>query len=227
MKQDKELKIGKLDDTVREPVDYTEELEKNALPKRLAVTIPDAVNYNGYVALNQETGLERNGKDTVLAAILKNELLYPEFRFRIGAYGFMNAVGRTNSYMLTYRDPDIRPSYDYYQKLPEKIRELKLTQDEVNDSILSTYSGLAYPESPLKAAQSAIYHVLQDHPESYGEEALRMMREAKTVTPEDVTGAADKIGKMIDSGVRITAGNSAAIKKNAGLYDLVIEDLTK
>ena len=219
--------IGKLDDTVREPADYTEELEKNALPKRLAVTIPDAVNYNGYVALNQETGLERNGKDTVLAAILKNELLYPEFRFRIGAYGFMNAVGRTNSYMLTYRDPDIRPSYDYYQKLPEKIRELKLTQDEVNDSILSTYSGLAYPESPLKAAQSAIYHVLQDHPESYGEEALRMMREAKTVTPEDVTGAADKIGKMIDSGVRITAGNSAAIKKNAGLYDLVIEDLTK
>ena len=53
------------------------------------------------------------------------------------------------------------------------------------------------------------------------------MREAKTVTPADVTASADRVQKMIEEGVWATAGNSAAIKKNAGLYDLVIEDLMK
>ena len=66
----------------------------------------------------------------------------------------------------------------------------------------------------------------------FTEEVLKSLKVGEIVNVSGKIYAArdavlPKIGKMIDSGVRITAGNSAAIKKNAGLYDLVIEDLTK
>ena len=83
------------------------------------------------------------------------------------------------------------------------------------------------PDSPIAAAQTEISYRLQGRKQSYAEETLAKMRDAKTVTPEDVTASADCVQKMIDEGVWATAGNSAAIRKNAGLYDLVIEDLVK
>ena len=219
--------LEKLDDADRAPVDYSEELSKIALPKRLAVVVPDSVSYSGYTAANADTGFEDSGKDQVIMTTLYSNVLYPAFRYRIGAYGFSNAVGRTCSNMFSYREPDIRPTYEYFQGAAEEIRNLELTQDEVNDSILKKYSGLAYPDSPIAAAQTEISYRLQGRKQSYAEETLAKMRDAKTVTPEDVTASADCVQKMIDEGVWATAGNSAAIRKNAGLYDLVIEDLVK
>ena len=219
--------LNKMDDADRTPVDYSEELSGTALPKRLAVAVPDSVSYSGYAAANADAGFEDSGKDLVIMSILYGSVMYPAFRYKIGAYGFQNAVGRTCAYLFSYREPDIRPTYEYFQGAAEEVRNLKLTQDEVNDSIMKIYSSLAYPDSPLSAAQTEIAYRLQGRRISYAEEVLAKMRDAKKVTPEDVTASADNVQKMIDGGVWATAGNSAAIKKNAELYDLVIEDLMK
>ena len=219
--------LDKMDNADRAPVDYSEELSKIALPKRLAVAVPDSVSYSGYAAANAETGFEDSGKDLVIMSILYSSVMHPAFRYKIGAYGFQNAVGHTCAYLFSYREPDIRPTYEYFQGAAEEVRNLKLTQDEVNDSIMNVYSNLAYPDSPLLAAQTEIAYRLQGRRISHAEEVLAKMRDAKKVTPEDVTASADSVQKMIDGGVWATAGNSAAIKKNAGLYDLVIEDLVK
>lgn len=94
-----------MDDADRTPVDYSEELSGTALPKRLAVAIPDSVSYSGYAAANADAGFEDSG----------------------------NAVGHTCAYLFSYREPDIRPTYEYFQSAAEEVRNLKLTQDEVND----------------------------------------------------------------------------------------------
>ena len=217
--------LEKLDDADRTPADYSGELSKIELPKRLAVAVPDSVSYSGFAAANADTGFEDSGKDQVIMTILYGNVMFPAFRYEIGAYGFDIGLGRTCAYMFSYREPDIRPTYEYFQGAAEVIRNLELTQEQVNDSILNKYSEFAYPDSPLTAAQTEIYYRLQGRKQSYAEETLAKMRDAKTVTPADVTASADRVQKMIDEGVWATAGNSAAIKKNAGLYDLVIEDL--
>ena len=219
--------LEKLDDADRTPADYSGELSKIELPKRLAVAVPDSVSYSGFAAANADTGFEDSGKDQVIMTILYGNVMYPAFRYEMGAYGFDIGPGRTCAYMFSYREPDIRPTYEYFQGAAEGIRNLELTQEQVNDSILNKYSELAYPDSPLTAAQTEIFYRLRGRKQSYAEETLAKMREAKTVTPADVTASADRVQKMIEEGVWATAGNSAAIKKNAGLYDLVIEDLVK
>ena len=219
--------IGMLDDSELEMADYSEELDKLELPKRIAISVPGSVNYNGIAALHEDTGLKDSGSDAVVFSVLKNQLLYPAFRYNIGAYGYLQRVGQFATIMLTYRDPDVQPSFDFFDSLPEQISALELTQEEINDSILNVYSEYAYPSSPLSLAQTEISYVLQNKPETFAEELVKKMKEAKEVTPEDVTAASGKVQKLLESGSRVTAGNSAVIKKNQELYDLVIEDLTK
>ena len=219
--------IRSLDDTVLEPADYSEELEKLDLPKSIAISVPGTVNYNGFAALNQDADLKYNGTDEVVFAALKNQLFFPAFRYTIGAYGYVQALGRFSSYMLSYRDPDIQPSFDFFETVPDAVRDLDLTQEAVNDAIVGVYSGYAYPMSPLDAAETEISYVLQNKPLTYAEETLQRMKEAKSVTTDDVYSSATKLQKFLDNGVRVTAGSSAAIRSNRDLYELVIDDLTK
>lgn len=217
----------RLEDTAREAADYSGELEKINLPKRIAVQAADFVNYNGVAAANADTGFSDNGTDAVIYSLLNGKLIYPAFRYRIGAYGCQGQIGRYSSFLSSYRDPGIADSFAYLENLPEEIRSADISQEEVNDAILSVYSDYAYPRWPLDAAWTEIAYAIQGREESLAEETIHKMENAKKVTTEDIPAFADKMEKLIKDGVWVTAGSAQAIRKYLGGYDLVIEDLVK
>ena len=209
--------------------DYQEELKElhDSFGKSIAVLVNTSVNYNGYAASNRTTGFEDNALNQVLVNLIYSKITYPAFRYDIGAYGYMDRVGHRQSYMISYRDPDIRPSFDWYEKLPDLLDSYEPTREDVDDAIISTYSSYAYPVSPRNMALAEISAVLENKKLSVSEDYLKKMKEAKQVKPEDLKETASHIRKMIEDGVRVTAGNSAAIKQNSDLYDQVIDDLVK
>ena len=217
----------KFTDEERTPVDYTEDLKAFTPSQRTAVAVNDSVSYNGVYADVRKTGITRDGKWRVIVNTLYQQLFYPAFRYDIGAYGLSFAAGERAGYIQSYRDPQVSASFAYFDDAPEKVAALKLDQDAVNDSILNVYSELAYPLSPLQLAATEIARVLENNDESYGEETLRNMKEAKEVTPEDISAASKEIGLLVKEGSRTTAANMATINKNRDLYDEVIDVLVR
>ena len=102
-----------------------------------------------------------------------------------------------------------------------------MTAEDIDNSILATYSTYAYPVSASSLASSEIDYILQNKSTSYTEERLDNMKRAKNISEDDVREFAGNLQSMIDKGVRFTAGSSSVINKNKELYDLVITDLVK
>ena len=218
---------GDFTTTALPSVDYSKELAKIELPKSIAVAVNDTVSYNGYVAANSDTGIAGDGTNDVCMNLLYSQLFFPTFRYNIGAYGCMQLAGERDSYMLSYRDPMIKESFEAIEAMPSELEELELTETDIDNSILVTYSTYAYPASKSSLASREIDYILQNKDTSYTEECLANMKMAKSVTAKDVKEFSKNLQSMIDDGVRFTAGSTANINKNKDLYDLVITDLVK
>ena len=222
----KEL-AGSLEVTPLPAVDYSTELDKLNLPQSIAVAINDSVNYNGIAASNDALGITNDGKNYVALSVIYNKLLYPSFRYDIGAYGLLYRISDKYTVIMSYRDPETKLSFETLEKLPEAVSSLEVGESDVDNALLTTYSSYAYPLSKLELAHTEIDYILQDKSESYSEETLENMKSAKSTTAKDVTEFADTLSEMLDKGVRFTAGSSDSIKKNKELYELTITELTK
>ena len=176
---------------------------------------------------NDDAGIENDGLDQVCFTTIYNKLLFPEFRYNIGAYGFMYGIGDQLSSIVSYRDPEIKKSFEAMEAAPEDIEKLDVTDVDVEGALLSVYSAYAYPMSRLSLTEKEMEYVIANKPESYTDETLSDMKSAKAADVEDVKDMADAFEKMTKDGVRFTAGNSDSIKKNSDLYELTIEELTK
>lgn len=208
-------------------VDYSKELAKIELPKSIAVAINDTVNYNGCLASLEALGAEDNGANNVSLNVIYNKLLYPAFRYDIGAYGLLEDITDDSIMLMSYRDPSVSRAFDAYASIYEDAQQLEITDDDIENALLYTYSSYAQPLSASGLAENEITRMLQNKSESYAEETLAKMRSAKSTTAEDVMNFAEIMQSMSEKGVRFTAGSTDSIKKNKELYELTIDALVK
>ncbi len=95
-----------------------------------------------------------NSKETGLLTILKEVLrayyLHPEIREKGGAYGgFASYSPRNGTFQLiSYRDPHLKRTREVYKNVAEFLDGFKLTQDDLDQLIISTFGGLDTPGSP-------------------------------------------------------------------------------
>ena len=188
---------------------------------REALIIDSAVQFNGLVSSYEGLGLD--GFDASLNAIsslVSDQFLIPLLRDQYGVYTpLAGAFMDDGFYLLTYRDPNIRETYQVYESLADLIENMELDQDTLNGYILSTYSGLANSAGELSGAVDAIVNLLSGRPQDIN---LQYMRQLKALTPDGVKHAAEIYRKLAESGIRCTAGSAAAINANADLYDAIL-----
>lgn len=139
----------------------------------------------------------------------------------------MQLAGERESYIMSYRDPLIKESFEALEALPSQLEELELSEDDIDNGILATYSSYAYPIAKSSLASKEIDYILRNKDTSYTDECLSNMKKAKSTDAKDVQQFAENLQTMIDKGVRFTAGSSSSINKNKDLYELVITDLVK
>ena len=185
-----------------------------------ALIVDSSVQYNMVIADYETMGLEGFTADMNAVAALTGDLyLIPVLREQYGVYtpqhGFAEEAG---GYLLSYRDPNIRETFDAYDALPAFLAELTLDQETIDGYILSSYSQYAMPRGELNGAIEAITGKICNEPEDL---LTRRMRELKTLTPEKLAGYTTAYEKMMAGGLRSTAGGAGAIGANADLYDII------
>ena len=197
---------------------------------REAVAVDGNIQYNCAAASFTQIGAEPDYALSVIGQLVVDKLLMPILRDQMGAYTlFCGMDDDTALYLISYRDPNIKATFDVYDAIPEKLAEFELTQTEVDGYILNCYSELAKPSGELSGAVAEIERILEERP---ADEKLQKMRAYKSVTPETVRASAEVFTLLAEKGPHGTVGPIGALQANADLYDTVMnpfhsEDLTQ
>ena len=198
--------------------------------QREAIAVDGNIQYNCAAASFRQIGAEPDYAFSVIGQLVVDKLLMPILRDQMGAYTlFCGMDDDTALYLISYRDPNIKATFDVYDAIPEKLAEFELTQADVDGYILNCYSDLAKPSGELSGAVKEIERILQERP---ADETLQKMRAYKSVTPETVKASAGVFTLLAEKGPHGTVGPIGALQANADLYDMVInpfhtEDLTQ
>ena len=188
--------------------------------KREAIIADTNVQFNGIAASLAALGLEEfDAGLNAVATLVTDTYLIPVLRDQYGVYtpwhGLLSDQGL---YLITYRDPNVKETFDFYATLPELVSALELDQETLDGYIMNAYSDLAKGTGELTGAVAAVDNLLSGIAQ---EEKLEWMRQLKAVTPETVQASAELYQKLLENGYYSTAGSAAAVNANAELYDAI------
>ena len=209
-----------------EELSQQEVFEKHEpLPKKIAVIVPGNANYCFSVISLEPLCSELNYKYMVSSSYLEDAYLYPQLRYKYGAYGAVSSIGDNGLVLYSYRDPEIKNTFRIFDEAVDFLKNAAVSQDNLDGYITSIYSNLQEPVSDTALLGSKISRYLSNDFEQ--NRTLRAMKQVKSAKPEDLKEFASYLEKLKDEGVRITVGNAEQIYANKEMFDLIITDFMK
>ena len=189
--------------------------------KNEGLIVDSTVQFNGVVSHVSQLGLDSyTGDLDAVSSVISDMYLYPLLRDQFGAYGVMAGFTEDGgAYLMSYRDPNVRETFDVFEALPSFLRDLDMDQETLDGYILSSYSYLAMPEGELSGAVGA---ALTEFLGNSQEDLLDYMRDLKALTAEKLKSYAGVYEKMVSEGSRFTAGGASAVNACADLYDAIL-----
>ena len=209
--------LAKLENTPREPVTYDLPGAADREALILDANVQHNVQYSDFKALGLE---DFDASLAVISQMVSDQFLTPILRDQYGVYTpFASANQDIGVYLLAYRDPNVKETYDVYAQLPQMIENIEIGQDVLDGYILNVYSSLAKPAGELTGATAALSAAIQGVPQ---ERTLDYMRQVKATTVDTVKASAAVFDKLNQAGIRYSAGSAAAINANAELFDVIL-----
>ena len=149
----------------------------------------------------------------VLNHILDSTYLWDRIRLQGGAYGCQVTLGRDGNLVIcSYCDPELGETLKVIDEIGDFIRNLELSQEELERCIIGTIGSLSSPLTmEQKSEQVLIYgitHVSQQLLEKEWQEIL-------TTTIEDLRNCAPLIEDVLKQKALCVIGNKTKIKKEA------------
>ncbi len=168
------------------------------------------------------TGKGYNGHFEVLKTYLSRDYLWNSVRQMGGAYGcfiqFSNITG--NIAIVSYRDPQVRKTYEAYSKIPQVVAELDITDKVLQQLVIGTYGNFDPHQSPsVKAAAARNEYYTGITPEF----KQQRLQEITSTTVEDLKTFAPAFSEMNSASHRSIIGNRTKIEKDGDLFDTISE----
>lgn len=167
-------------------------------------------------------GAGYNGHFEVLKNYLSRDYLWSTVRQMGGAYGcfiqFSHITG--NLGMISYRDPQVRKTYDSYAAIADVVSGLQLSGQALEQLIIGTYGNF----DPLQSS-AAKGATARDEYLSGITPAMKRQRIAEIISTRvaDMQAFASAFSRMLAASRRVTIGNRAKIEKDADLFEQISE----
>ncbi|MCR5136257.1 MAG: insulinase family protein [Oscillospiraceae bacterium] len=190
------------------------------ISKSLAVCIEDSVMNTSMVGDYMEDP-EFLGSYLPFYYAFQDTYVIPTLRFRLGAYG-ANCVYEWDLgtlFTIVYSDPNVKVSVDAMRAMPEAIREMQLTQEELDGYILKAYSKANEPEGVLDGVMEAM---ICDILGMDAERTLRIRSDVRNATLDQLAEAVEHIADVMKNSTLCTVGNEALIRADADCFDEII-----
>lgn len=163
-----------------------------------------------------------NGHFEVLKTYLSRDYLWNTVRQLGGAYGCFIQFGQIsgNLALVSYRDPQVKKTYDTYGAIPEVVGNLQLTPQALEQIIVGTYGNF----DPLQSAATKGAAARNDFLNGITPEFKRQrIEEIVTTKIEDLQGFAPAFASMQESCHRKIIGNRGKIEADGVLFDSLLE----
>ncbi len=127
---------------------------------------------------------------TVLAGVLRNNVLHTKIREQGGAYGGGASHDNSNGVFrfYSYRDPRLQETLDDFDSSLEWLRSGELNDDQIEQSILGVIGSLDKPGSPAGEAKGAyqnrLFNRTDDYRKQYRERILNVTKSQLQALPE-------------------------------------------
>ncbi|MHB8134497.1 MAG: insulinase family protein [Anaerolineaceae bacterium] len=128
------------------------------------LTIPSQVNYVGKGANIYALGYKYHGSINVISSYLKSTWLWEKVRVLGGAYGGFSTFDRLSGIFtfLSYRDPNLLSTLDYYDRTANFLKTIKIDQAELTKNIIGTIGDIdSYQLPDAKGFTAMIRFLLQ------------------------------------------------------------------
>lgn len=164
-------------------------------------------------------GYEYTGALRLLRIILSYDYLWINVRVKGGAYGCMNTFLRSGeSYIVSYRDPNLSDTLDVYDRIPEYIKSFSPDERDMTKYIIGTFSALDTPMNPEAKGSRSLSAYLEGI--TY-EQIQKERNEILNAQPEDIRRLADLVEAVLKKDSICVIGNENMIKESAGLFENV------
>lgn len=185
--------------------------------KNEAYSFSGKVNYVARAGWFKAHGYQESGALSVLRSILSNEYLWQNVRVKGGAYGcgiqFSNHGG--TMCCASYRDPNLSATDEVYQRIPEYVRSLNLSERELTKYVIGTFSGMDRPLSVSAAGEIAFNYYFSKVPM---EKVQKLRDEILAVTNEEICAQADLLAAALSDGYVCALVGEGNIKNDALLF---------
>ena len=120
-------------------------------------------------------------------------------------------------YFYSYRDPNLKETYDIYQKLAEEIVEFNADEREMQKYILGTINELDQPKTNMDKLNAAINKFYKD---ISAESLIRQRHEILHTSVDDIRECQNLL-RLIDCKNICTIGNEQKIKENEEYFESI------
>ena len=162
------------------------------------------------------------GHFEVLKTYLSRDYLWNTVRQMGGAYGcfiqFSNITG--NLAYVSYRDPQVRKTFDAYNTIPEIIEKLELSDEVLEQLVVGTYGNFDPLHSPSTKAAVARNEYFTGTTPEYKQQRLA---EITSTTVADMRAYAPAFAEMTARASRSIIGNRTKIEADSDLFDTITE----
>ncbi len=192
------------------------------LPKNQALITSAEVVYAVQGGNLLPEGVGYNGHFEVLKTYLSRDYLWNSVRQMGGAYGcfiqFSHISG--NFAVISYRDPQVRKTYDSYQAMAGVIKNLELPQEVLQQLIIGTYGNFTPHQASAAIGASARNEYLNGITAEFKQQRIE---EIISTSVEDMRSYADSFAEMQKNSNRMIIGNRAKIEADRDLFDQIGE----
>lgn len=180
------------------------------------LVIPAKVNYVGKAARLYDLGYEYDGSVNVISRYLRNTWLWDRIRVQGGAYGAFCSFDAFSGVFAfgSYRDPNLRQTLENYDQASRFLRELELSQEELERAIIGAIGEQDAHQLPdAKGFTSMVRHLtgVDDDYRQRVREAVLGTSAARFRAFGEVLAQAQAAGRVVVMGAReaLLAGGPA------------------
>ena len=191
-------------------------LEMNPVKKNEAIKTAGQVQYVGQAGDFTVGGHNYTGALRILRMIMSYNYLWLNVRVKGGAYGCMSGFKRSgNCFFVSYRDPNLKKTFDVFAGIPEYIRNFNADEKEMTKYIIGTISGMDTPLTP--SAQGALG--LNSYMNRISVKDMQLERDqVLDATAEDIRNLADLVECVLKQNYICVVGSESAIMEQKELF---------
>ncbi|MDR6725340.1 Zn-dependent M16 (insulinase) family peptidase [Paenibacillus amylolyticus] len=205
---------------------YTQEVVKEhtefqAVHHNEGFKSPSEVQYVVQTGNFIHKGFDYTGSLRVLQGILSLDYLWTNIRAKGGAYGCMTGFRRSgDSYMASYRDPNLEKTYNVYEEMPQYLQNFKADSREMTRYIIGAIQDLDAPRTPYAEGTFSLECYLSNVTEA---DLQKERDEVLSTTEAHIVNFAPLISAILEEKHRCVIGNESKIEEQRDLFDETLD----